>query len=101
MRAWYSNVMPLWRRKKGTWPLGRANVKGPDDDWQQVLRGGPNGIQTIVMALYWWFLKADDEHTLLEASCVCEDLLYVLSDMHKDTMAPEISQVYVSLRASY
>lgn len=89
MRAWYTNVMPLWRRAQDfSWPLSRA--KGPDDDWQQVMRGGANGLQVIVVALYWWMKVANSEAILGQAGSVCEDLVFVLSDMHQDTTAPEI-----------
>lgn len=103
MRTWYTNIMPLWRGKSGSisWPLART--KGPDDDWQQVMRGGANSLQVVVIVLYWWMLKArmlkpkaSGDAALAEAGSMCEDLVYVLSDMHKDTIAPDLP-VVVSL----
>ena len=84
MRDWYTNIMPLWRRSGGlNWPLFRA--KGPEDTWLQIMHGGRNGLQIVVIAVYWWLQMAGtNQSARAQAESVCEDLVFALSAMHSN-----------------
>ena len=69
-------------------------MRGADDGWDSVLRGGANGMAILIMALSWWYKSATSATAMGEASSLCEDLVYVFTDMHRDAIIPLI-EMYV------
>ncbi|VDC03944.1 unnamed protein product [Peniophora sp. CBMAI 1063] len=81
MREWYTVMMPTWHHSEETeWPLRR--VMAARDSWENVKRGGANSLAIFIIALSWWFSQATKESEIADASSVCEDLVFVLSNMY-------------------
>jgi hypothetical protein len=67
-KAWWGSLQPSMRSLSRTSKLPRAI--GPDDNWEELQKGGINGFFTVVASLSWWFaeLKTDPQRKDFEAA---------------------------------
>ncbi|KAA1479456.1 hypothetical protein DENSPDRAFT_751733, partial [Dentipellis sp. KUC8613] len=53
MRCWWIVNQPGWRKiSERGWPLKR--MTNGDETWDQLQKGGPNGIFLFLVPLVWW-----------------------------------------------
>ncbi|KAA1479651.1 hypothetical protein DENSPDRAFT_741615, partial [Dentipellis sp. KUC8613] len=51
-RRWWTTSQPKWRgTSENAWPLRRD---GGDETWQDLAKGGPNGLFMFLIPLVWW-----------------------------------------------
>jgi hypothetical protein len=73
--AWWCGIQPGLR---GTEPRSMSRKIEGDVGWGNVMKGGPNGIFVIMLALHWWRLGLDfDGHDTSDWTRAIEDVLWV------------------------
>ena len=75
--------MLWWVKMQPTWRGGKSLIKTspPDQDWEPLIHGGPNGIFVVVLALCWWIQLIDAHNYPSELSVVVNDAKWVLSEL--------------------
>ncbi|KAI9069576.1 hypothetical protein FKP32DRAFT_1550865, partial [Trametes sanguinea] len=53
-QLWWSNLQPEQRGITGHDKLNRPSSPLPLDAWEDLRRGGPNGLFLVLLALGWW-----------------------------------------------
>ena len=81
-RKWVSAIMPAWRIPDDgrDWPLYRIPVSPSEVEggmWDDVRKGGPNGMHMLVLALSWWIEHASTD--VLALSTI-EDVAFALGE---------------------
>lgn len=77
-RLWWRSLQPDWRAN-GTWPPSRDV---PDDeDWEDLCKGGINGLFLIVMCLSWWGPVAVSNKDRADFDAAKEDVLWVFEQI--------------------
>jgi hypothetical protein len=75
-KLWWATMQPAWRGGKS---LGTAIPT--DADWKSVLRGGPNGLFMVILALSWWVCAMKPDQQDLELFKSINDVEWVLSEL--------------------
>ncbi|KAF8502335.1 hypothetical protein F5888DRAFT_1800820 [Russula emetica] len=76
-KQWWAKMQPSWRECES---LIRALPA--DADWELIVRGGPNGLALVVMALFWWIhATKDDEELDVEILNAIEDVNWVFIEL--------------------
>lgn len=70
LRAWWYELQPGWREPKDVWPMLKT---GSDISWDELCRGGHNGVFLFVLALSW-----------LPPTCLFDDAL--VTDLLDDVL---------------
>lgn len=87
-KQWWVKMQPSWRGGESL-----IKILPTDADWEPVLRGGPNGLALVVLALSWWIHAANDDKILNvelrsaidDVNWVLLELIDVVSKSHSDT----------------
>lgn len=80
---WWASIQPSWRTPNGADEHLSHDVP-ETEDWDCLLKGGPNGLFLVVMCLYWWRHIATEEKdslTLSQYQFVAEDLVFVFTNI--------------------
>jgi hypothetical protein len=76
-RQWYVGLQPTWRGK--TWPLKKEGTA--DEKWSSLMRGGRNGILSLVVSFAWWWQVVNDEADIATFDETLEDFAWVLQQL--------------------
>ncbi|KAK7441192.1 hypothetical protein VKT23_016673 [Stygiomarasmius scandens] len=83
---WWLMINPQWRERDGNGRLVSIRQESKDNDgWDCMCRPGQCGILTILLCLFYWFLRLGSDEEWNKWKEALEDVSWVLQRMNKAT----------------
>ena len=76
-KQWWVKIQPSWHGGESLTRILPAVA-----DWEPILRGGPNGLALVILALSWWIQTVNDNAVFDADLCnAIEDVNWVLLEL--------------------
>ncbi|KAL1711777.1 hypothetical protein EV715DRAFT_166624, partial [Schizophyllum commune] len=77
MRLWWARLNPVWRPRSDGLLTGRSGC----GSWDSLHYSGPNGLQSLLKGLNWWFMFEGRPEGSMEWLEVVQDVAWALQSM--------------------